>query len=92
MSWQQRIESALHQRQQQGLLRRRLAVTVAPQANLTHNGQHFTHFSSNDYLGLSHHPAVIDAWCKGAQQWGRAQELQGMLPGTHLAINSLSKR
>ena len=81
MSWQQRIENALHQRQQQGLLRRRLAVTVSPHARLTQDGQHFTHFSSNDYLGLSHHPVVIDAWCKGAQHWGTGAGASGHVTG-----------
>ncbi|MBT0724484.1 8-amino-7-oxononanoate synthase [Rosenbergiella sp. S61] len=81
MSWQQRIENTLYQRQQQGLLRRRLAVTVSAPASLTKGEQHFTHFSSNDYLGLSHHPAVIEAWCKGAQQWGTGAGASGHVTG-----------
>ncbi|MBT0722129.1 8-amino-7-oxononanoate synthase [Tatumella sp. TA1] len=81
MSWQQRIEQVLHQRQQQGLLRRRSAVTLSPQARLTHGDQLFTHFSSNDYLGLSQHPAVIEAWCSGARKWGTGAGASGHVTG-----------
>ncbi|WP_241622223.1 8-amino-7-oxononanoate synthase [Rosenbergiella australiborealis] len=81
MSWQQRIEKTLYQRQQQGLLRRRSAVTLSTQATLRSGTQLFTHFSSNDYLGLSQHPSVIDAWCKGAQQWGTGAGASGHVTG-----------
>ncbi len=34
------------------------------------DGQRMLAFCSNDYLGLANHPALIDAFCAGAQRWG----------------------
>lgn len=81
MSWQTRIEKTLLQRQQQGLLRRRTPVTLGKQALLQTAERDYCHFSSNDYLGLSQHPAVIEAWCEGAQQWGTGAGASGHVTG-----------
>jgi len=81
MSWQQRIDQTLQQRLQQGLLRRRHPVRLSSAASLQSGDKCYTHFSSNDYLGLSQHPAVIEAWCRGAQRWGTGAGASGHVTG-----------
>lgn len=81
MQWHERIHHALASRQQAGLLRQRTAVELKGQGQLQHQGKSYHHFSSNDYLGLSQHPAVIDAWCQGARQWGTGAGASGHVTG-----------
>ncbi|MDF2439770.1 MAG: 8-amino-7-oxononanoate synthase [Abditibacteriota bacterium] len=47
--------------------------------------------ASNDYLGLSRHPEVVEAACQAARQWGggaRASRLLGGHTPTHTALEA----
>ena len=65
MSWQQRIDRALDERRAAEAFRRRLPVTHGAGRWLEREGERWLNFSSNDYLGLSQHPAIIAAWQRG---------------------------
>lgn len=57
-------------REQQGLRRYR-SVLESPQSTyVTIDGHTYLSFSSNDYLGLASHPALIQSVFQGAQQYG----------------------
>lgn len=81
MSWQQRIDSALAIQQQKGLFRRRLAHEQSLGWGIQIAGRAYLNFSSNDYLGLSQHPALIAAWQQGAEQWGVGSSSSGHITG-----------
>ena len=53
MSWNQRIQHALQQRDKQHLRRRRVSLDSPQQAMVEINGQQLINFCSNDYLGLA---------------------------------------
>lgn len=81
MSWQQRIDSALVAQQEKGLFRQRQAHDSHRGPEIVFAGRQYLNFSSNDYLGLSQHPALIRAWQQGAEQWGVGSSSSGHVIG-----------
>ncbi len=71
MTWRQRIDRALDERRAADALRRRLPVTHGAGRWLAREGERWLNFSSNDYLGLSQHPAIIAAAAGGGTLWRR---------------------
>ncbi|QTF08950.1 8-amino-7-oxononanoate synthase [Brenneria izadpanahii] len=81
MSWQQRIASALEQRRQDDAYRTRQANQGGNGRWLELEGQRYINFSSNDYLGLSRHPDIIQAWRQGAERYGVGSGGSGHVTG-----------
>ncbi|MBA5236828.1 8-amino-7-oxononanoate synthase [Pectobacterium aroidearum] len=81
MSWQQRIEDALAQRQRDDAYRVRLANQGGSGRWLMQGDRCYLNFSSNDYLGLSHHPEIVHAWQQGAEQYGIGSGGSGHVTG-----------
>lgn len=81
MSWQARIDEALEQRRQHGLLRTRTANQQGAGRWRLQDGQRWLNFASNDYLGLSQHPAVIAGWQQGAARYGVGSGASGHVTG-----------
>lgn len=91
MSWQQRIDAALNERRAADALRIRRAVSQGAGRWLTLGDQRFCNFSSNDYLGLSQHPAVIRAWQQGAERYGVGSGGSGHVSGYTTAHRELEE-
>jgi 8-amino-7-oxononanoate synthase len=51
----------------------------------------FCNFSSNDYLGLSQHPAIIRAWQQGAERFGVGSGGSGHVSGYTTAHQALEE-
>ena len=68
MIWQEKIDAALDARRVADALRRRYPVAQGAGRWLVADDCQYLNFSSNDYLGLSHHPQIIRAWQQGAEQ------------------------
>ncbi|VEI17568.1 8-amino-7-oxononanoate synthase [Serratia plymuthica] len=81
MSWQQRIEQALEERQQNAAYRHRQVNQGGNGRHIQLNGERYLNFSGNDYLGLSQDPQVIAAWQQGAQQYGVGSGGSGHVTG-----------
>ncbi|MBG6241296.1 MAG: 8-amino-7-oxononanoate synthase [Candidatus Symbiopectobacterium sp. Dall1.0] len=80
MGWQKRIDTALIARREQDAYRSRM-VNQGGGRWLTQQGQRYLNFSSNDYLGLSQHPAIIEAWQTGATRYGVGSGGSGHVTG-----------
>ncbi|EIY4990716.1 8-amino-7-oxononanoate synthase [Klebsiella quasipneumoniae] len=91
MSWQQRIDRALDERRAADALRRRLPVTHGAGRWLAREGGRWLNFSSNDYLGLSQHPAIIAAWQQGAERYGVGSGGSGHVSGYNEAHRALEE-
>ncbi len=91
MSWQQRIDRALDERRAAEAFRRRLPVTHGAGRWLEREGERWLNFSSNDYLGLSQHPAIIAAWQQGATRYGVGAGGSGHVSGYSEAHRALEE-
>ncbi|MCH9296743.1 8-amino-7-oxononanoate synthase [Pantoea allii] len=83
MSWQQRMQQALTQRRAEDGWRERRVIEENQTRLIRHADQMYRHFSSNDYLGLSQHPAVIAGWQQGAAQAGAGAGASSHVTGYH---------
>ncbi len=91
MTWRQRIDRALDERRAADALRRRLPVTHGAGRWLAREGERWLNFSSNDYLGLSQHPAIIAAWQQGAERYGVGSGGSGHVSGYNEAHRALEE-
>ena len=89
MSWQQRIDAALADRRAADALRTRRVVEQGAGRWLTVGDSRYCNFSSNDYLGLSQHPAIVRAWQRGAEQYGVGSGGSGHVSGYTQAHHAL---
>lgn len=74
-----------------GLLRHRLSLDKRTGAHWQFQDQSFLSFMNNDYLGLSTHPKVIQAFQEGAQQYGVGSGAAQLLGGYHVAHQKLEE-
>ena len=91
MTWQQKIDDALTARRSADALRRRYAVTQGAGRWRVANERQYLNFSSNDYLGLSHHPQIIRAWQQGAERFGVGSGGSGHVSGYSVAHQALEE-
>ena len=74
-------------------LRRSLADTAAPASgHATRAGQSLLNFSSNDYLGLAHHPALAAGAAEYARLYGTGAGASRLVCGTLPAHTALETR
>lgn len=64
------FEKSLNQHKQKGLYRQRKVLQRLSGTQRCYNGKNFYSFSSNDYLGLAKHPAVIKSFKEAVDRYG----------------------
>lgn len=72
---QAKLQAALSKRQQQQRLRGLTTITALNATEVAIGQRRYTSFSSNDYLGLSHHPQVVNALRNADHAGSRASPL-----------------
>lgn len=92
MGWQQRIERALTQRREDGAYRQRQVNECGGGRWLESLGRGYLNFSSNDYLGISQHPAVVRVWQQGAERFGVGSGGSGHVTGYSVAHQALEQQ
>ncbi|MGA3066943.1 MAG: aminotransferase class I/II-fold pyridoxal phosphate-dependent enzyme, partial [Tepidisphaeraceae bacterium] len=78
-------------RAEAGLLRERREVRPIDAVHLEIDGRRYVNFCSNNYLGLTHHPAVIEAIQRAAAEFGAGAGAAGLISGytsLHAAVES----
>lgn len=88
----QRIQQALDARKAQDAYRSRQPNSAGNGRWLLQGAKRYLNFSSNDYLGLSRHPAVIRAWQQGAERHGVGSGGSGHVTGYSTAHAQLEER
>jgi len=79
--WERAAERVLRDLRQTNQHRDRRIVTPVDATHVEWQGRQLVNFASNDYLGLSHHPAVVQAIIKAAQQHGAGSGAAGLITG-----------
>jgi 8-amino-7-oxononanoate synthase len=90
-----RVAGQQAERARAALVRRLRTVEAADGAYLTIGGKQLLNFASNDYLGLSQHPALREALIDAASRWGvgaTAAQLLGGRRDEHAALEEALAR
>ncbi len=75
------LKIKLEQRATHSLLRKRVEVANNCQAIIEVDGEHYINFSSNDYLGLSQHPDVLQSFAEGLSLYGASSSSSSVVTG-----------
>jgi 8-amino-7-oxononanoate synthase len=76
----------------QDRLRRLQDATLAPQGRIFRAGRSLVNFASNDYLGLSQHPALVEAACAFARKYGAGVGASRLVTGENPEFAALEAR
>jgi 8-amino-7-oxononanoate synthase len=76
----------------QNRLRQLQDATLAPGGRIWRGVRQFVNFASNDYLGLSQHPALIEAACAFARKYGAGVAASRLVTGENPAFAALEAR
>lgn len=79
-------------RAEQNLLRSLKTSALAPEGRVWRDGALLVNFASNDYLGLSQHPALIKSACDYAQKHGAGVAASRLVTGEHPVFAELEAR
>lgn len=75
------IEEFLKTRTQEGLLRKLRPISFRRGGRVYRDGKEYADFSSNDYLGLSSHPRLIEAAKEALDRFGAGSSASRLLSG-----------
>jgi 8-amino-7-oxononanoate synthase len=80
-SWQHWFEEELTERRDAHLLRARVALHHVDATHVELDGRPLVSFASNNYLGLTHHPRVIEAVQRAAREHGVGSGAAALITG-----------
>ena len=75
------IDSELRFQNEAGLLRSLFPLGGSQRGVIKRNGKTLVDFSSNDYLGLADHPALIEGAKKAMEKWGAGARASRLMSG-----------
>src|SRR2546423_1018105 len=75
------LDAALADLDARHLRRARRAIKVLSPTHLEFEGRRYVNFASNNYLGLTHHPAMIDAARVAAETHGTGSGAAPLVTG-----------
>ncbi len=83
------INQKLAEQRAKSLFRQRQCVESQTAREITVNGKKYLNFSSNDYLGLNHHPVINQAMQEGVDKFGACSSASSLITGYHYAHQAL---
>lgn len=86
-----RMKKYLSQRREEGNLRELRPVELREQGNILQQQVRLIDFSSNDYLGLSHHPRLIQAARQALDKYGVGAGASRLLSGDYRLHHELEE-
>ncbi|MDG9730641.1 8-amino-7-oxononanoate synthase [Ignatzschineria sp. RMDPL8A] len=93
MHFTQRMKETLAERSASDSYRQRKMTKATDLGRMIEiNGARYLNFSSNDYLGLSQAPEVVEAWKTGADLYGVGSAGSGHITGYNEALANLENK
>ncbi|WMY95274.1 MAG: 8-amino-7-oxononanoate synthase [Arsenophonus sp.] len=92
MNWECFLSTHLNVRRKEALWRQRNIIEKNNGRTVIFNQRKYINFSSNDYLGLSHNNAIINAWKIGLNKYGVGSGSSGHIIGYTNAHAALEKQ
>ena len=78
----EQLEEQLEQLRAAGLYRELRRVESPQGSRIAVKGQSLLNFSSNDYLGLAHHPTLCEAAARASAEWGAGSGASRLICGS----------
>ncbi|MDD5135772.1 MAG: aminotransferase class I/II-fold pyridoxal phosphate-dependent enzyme, partial [Candidatus Omnitrophica bacterium] len=88
----EKIEDFLTERAREGLLRRLRPATARKGGKIYFGQKEYVDLSSNDYLGLSSHPKMVEAAREAAEAYGVGASASRLLSGDLEICHRLEER
>lgn len=85
------LKEFLAQREKEGLLRKLTVVTERQNGKLNIAGREYIDFSSNDYLGLSSHPKIIQKTKEALEKFGASCSAARLMSGNLVLYQQLEE-
>jgi 8-amino-7-oxononanoate synthase len=79
--WRQSLRADLDRLREAHLYRSRRTVLPLDATHVEIDGRRYVNFASNDYLGLTHHPAVIEAAANATRRYGAGSGAAPLVSG-----------
>src|SRR5215218_94033 len=79
--WEHAVDRDLAGLREQHLFRQRRVVTPLDATHVEVDGRRYVNFASNNYLGLTHHPRVLEAARSAISRGGAGSGAAGLISG-----------
>ncbi len=91
MTWLEQLADELARRREQHLFRSITPIGQLHGPEIQWKGRVLLNFCHNDYLGLAQEPAVIDAACRAAREWGTGSSASRLITGSSRLARDLER-
>jgi 8-amino-7-oxononanoate synthase len=89
--WERVLRDELERLRESRLFRDRRTLTPLDATHVEADGRRYVNFASNNYLGLTHHPRVLDAVTRACAAAGAGSGAAGLITG-HTAAHASAER
>lgn len=86
------FDEELKRLRRKGLFRKLSYIESSSKAKIFIKGQGYINFSSNDYLGLSEHPQIIESVIDAFRKYGFGSGASRLLSGSYISHKKLEER